>query len=444
MLMHHFLILKILLLATIPSLAFANGSSTVSQSTSDYELNASIGIGFEYNDNVDNTASNKITSFINTISPQFTFVREGERLKADFTYRGNYEFYLKNNLDPEYSHYLNTSVSANIVEDLFFLDISENMQQVYEDITLGEFVENENDESTRNRNIFTVSPYFTLYPTSRTMLTLGYSFTDTRYSLDPVNQTPSFLSVDSDQYDFRYNVNQRHNFFARLNHELSNKATLYSGASYTLEKHDDKENTDITRYNFYIGASYQITENLSASLEVGPNYSVPDTGDASLSPYVQASLNYAIGRSVFSFAYNTSFEDDFEAGETVSKSNYSFNFKKQFDRSTLNLGIAYNTYDSAISYRVGEVSEEQGNTISPTVRFDYSLTPRASIFFHYSGQIYEDRNLGDNTHTGYYGVRYELSENSDIGLSHRVRYVNANDTDSYYTNQIMLDFTYSL
>ncbi len=409
-----------------------------------YEFNAGIGFGFEFNDNIDDDPQNPVSAFMTHIRPTLSFKRVGGRIEADINYSGDYTFYLQEKSEPEYQHTIDASITAEVFKNLFFITISESMQQVYDDVTQGSYDENFSEDDARNRNVITIAPYLSLKPSDRTNITLGYTFTDTRYSPNQASETPSFLSIDGEQYDFRYNVSQSHNVYFKVNHELTDRASLYTGGGYTRLVYDDKDSTDLSRYNLYIGGSYAISEELSASLEIGPNYSVPDVGEANLSPYVQASINYAIGRSVFSLSYNTSFEDDPESGTTVNKSSYGINWNKRFERSDLSIGLNYNTYITEITDEtITSGNDEQGNTFSPRVNFNYELTDRLTAFFSYYGNIYEDHTLGEHKHTGNYGLRYALSEAGKVSLSHRISYTIPYSEDAYFANQVMLDFSYT-
>ncbi len=432
-----------------PIVALAEGLETsVFSSDPVYEMNASIGVGFEYTDNEESTSTNKQTAFINHIYPTFSFKREGGRLAADIFYSGDYSFYMRDGLDAEYSHTFDASLSATIVENLFFISLTESMQQVYESLALSDLEVSDDAGDERNQNVFTISPYFTLQPTQRTNLTFGYTFTDTRYSLGDVSETTSFLSFSEDQYDFSYNVSQSHIGYFTVDHVLSDRATFRMGGTYTRTIYDDEDSIDLTEYNFYLGGSYAFSENLSASFEVGPNYSVTDEGDSSFSPYVQMSLNYSLGRSSFALSYNTSIEDDFESGETVNKSSYTFSYSRAFERAQLSLGLSYNTYDTQSTYRQTaiasqtESAEEDSNTFSPFISFNYDLTPRTKIYARYNAVISEDSSIGDHTHSVNYGITYELSESSTISLSHSFLYAIPHDEDDYYSNRVMLNFNY--
>ncbi len=414
------------------------------KSDSIYEFKASLGFGFEYDDNIEGDNDNRVSAFMTHIKPMLSFKRQGGRIEADITYSGDYVFYLHEKSEPEYQHTIDATITAEVIKNLFFINISENMQQVYDDVTKGEFQDGDDDVDARNRNIITIGPYITLKPSDRTDLTIGYTFTDTRYSANQNSDMPYFLSINGEQYDFSHNVNQSHAGYFKLTHELSDRASIYTGGGATRIVYDSKDSTDTTRYNLYVGGTYAFSDSLSASLEVGPNYSVPDAGDATLSPYVQASLKYAVGRSVFSLAYNTSFEDDPESDTAVYKSSYSLSWNKKFDRSNISLGISYNTYESEFSGDATQSgNEEQGNTFSPTASFSYELTDRLTALMRYNGNIYQDHTLGDHRHTGSYGLSYELSESTKVSLTHSLEYNIPYEEAAYLDNRVSVDIAYT-
>ncbi len=408
-----------------------------------YEFAASISTGFEYSDNVDNVATDAESAFMTHIRPSLSFQRLGGRITADINYSGKYTFYLQERADPDYVHTIDASVTAEVMKNFLFINVSENMQQIYEDITQGEFQEGDSDADTRNRNVITIAPYITLQPTQRTNLTVGYTFTDTRYSQSPTGRTPSFLSIDGEQYNFIHDVSQSHNAYFRVNHELSDRASLYTGGGVTRTIYQEEEETNITRYSFYVGGFYAFSEDLTASIEVGPNYSVADSGNTGFSPYVNANLNYAIGRSTFSLTYKTSFEDDPEENTSVLKSSYGVSWAKNYERTKVSMGLTYNTFTSEVDSAGSGNAEDQGNTFSPKLAFSYELTDRLSTFLNYSGNFYEDHSLGDHKHTGSYGLRYALSENSNVSLTHRIFYTIPHEDSSYWTNQVSVDLAYT-
>ncbi len=423
-----------------------------------YEMQLSLGTGIEYNDNINDTSKNKTTDFIGHIKPSFYFSREGGRLKADIQYRGDYLFYLMDKDSEEYRHYLDASFTGELVENLFFLTVTESMKQVYDNVTRGDVIDDDYRDQV-NRNRFTVSPRFAFKPTDRTDLSFGYMFTDTRYSKDYSGTNPKFLSLNSDQYDFNYNKNQDHSVFARVNHELSERAIVWTGVDVVRRIDnsrrsrrnifenwdwmpefyvDDGKDMSFYRYMVYVGGQYEFSEDLSARFRVGPSYNKPDEGDTSLRPFIEADVAYAVGRSVFGAAYNTIYEDDVYSGASIRQNQYRIFWNKEFDRARLTTSFSYSTYSEEIGN-----SSSRVNNFKPALNLTYDLTDRLSSFARYSAIIYEKRDEGADRQYFTYGLRYALGEESSLQLSHGIRHTEPyGQRGAYFVNRVMIELTH--
>ena len=435
------------------------GGGPESESEALYELKLSLGTGLEYNDNINDSSTRKTTDFISHIKPTLYFSREGGRLKADIQYRGDYQFYLMDKRSEEYRHYLDASFRGELVENLLFLTVTESMKQVYGDVTRGEVLDDDSSRDTVNRNRFTVSPYLALKPTDRTDLSLGYAFTDTRYSRNYSGSSPSFISLNSDQYDFNYNKNQNHNVFARVNHELTDRAIVWTGVDVTRRidtgrsgdrmlpeywdlapdfYEDEERDLSFYRYMVYVGGQYEFSENLSARLRVGPSYNRPDEGDATLRPFIEMDVTYTDEINQFGIAHNTLYEDDIYSGASIRQSQYRAWWDRTFDRAKLTTSFSYSTY----SDEVGS-SSSRSNNFKPSLRWTYDLTDRLSYFTQYSMIFYEKKDEGANRHYLSYGLRYALGEDSVLRLSHMIRHTDSQRSrDAYWVNRVMVELTH--
>ncbi|MDL2274593.1 TIGR03016 family PEP-CTERM system-associated outer membrane protein [Desulfosarcina sp. OttesenSCG-928-G10] len=409
-----------------------------------YEVNAALSLGLEYNDNIDEEAHNKTSDMIAHVRPSFGFRRIGGRIGADIDYRGDYLFYLQGNDTEEYRHYIDATVTGELVQNLLFLSVNENMQQVYHDISRGAVGDDETTNDLVNRNRFTVSPHFRLRPSERTRLLIGYDFTDVRYSkgLDD-DENPRPVSFNRDQYNFNSKKSQRHTAYVELDHEVSDRAVMFTGGSMTRWIDDNEENlTDQSFYRYiaYIGGSYAFSEDLSVRVKAGPSVSVPDEYSTETRPFVEAELTYTIGRSRFNTFYMTTYEDDADTGGSTQKSQYGIQWEKMFDRSRLSVAFSYNTYENEVD--TDRRIQGNGDTYAPSLRYTYDLSDRLSAFIGYSATLYEDHAKGDHRHEGRYGITYELSGKDRLGLSHSIKYTDVYENDSYSVNRVMFDFTH--
>lgn len=409
-----------------------------------YEMNISVTAGLEYNDNIDNQAHNKKSDLITRVQPFFVFKRLGGRITADINYRGNYLFYMQGRDTEEYRHYINATVTGELVENLFFLSIKESMDQVYRDVSLGEVEDEESLNDLINKNRLIISPHFKLRPSERTNLTIGYDFVDLRYSKGIGDEYPKPFAFNSEMYNFNYKKSQSHTVYLQLSHELSERATLFTGGNVTRWIDNDIEDNDIDqsyyRYTIYAGGLYQFSENLSLSVKAGPSFSSPDEQASKTKPFIEANLLYAIGRSTFDIFYKTTYEDNSDTGGSTQKDQYGIRWNKEFDRSNLVTSLSYSTYEDGVER--SRRSNDRGDTIRPSIGYTYELSDRLSSFIRYHSTLYVDEEKGNNRHYGRYGIRYELSPKDNLALSHQIRYTDVYNGDSYYTNKVMLDFTH--
>lgn len=404
-----------------------------------YELRAGIGFAAEYDDNVKETASNRKADFISHVKPQLTLLREGGRLRTDISYRGDYRYYANGNEPDDYSHYLKASLFGEVWENLFFVNIVEDLQPVYRDATRGDIVESDSTRDFVNRNRFTVSPYFRLEPGERTTVTAGYAFTDTRYNEDR-NARSSFLPSRKAGYSYNSRKNRQHNFFVAAEREMTEKLSCTAGVDILLrtsdEERDEKEST-LTRYQAYVGGRYEASEDVTLSARAGPAYSSPKNGDARFRPFIDASMAYTPGRTEFTLGYSTDYEDDPDTGESLRRQTYSASAARTFDRASLRLGISRNRYERETGGRSDDDSERKA--LRPFVFFTYDLSERLSFSARYYANIYENASSGETVHFVSYGPRYLFDEERWVGLTHSVKTGDPRGERSYHVNKVSVE-----
>lgn len=424
-------------LACFPSLTARAGEA---------ELKAGLGFSAEYNDNVQSKPDNQQTDIITHIKPFLSCFYEAGRVEAKIDYRGDYSFYVKGKDTDEYAHYLNAYAQAAVVENLFFIRVEEDLQPVYRDATRGEeLIDDDASDDTVNRNRFTISPFFTLYPSDRTFLKFGYSFEDMRYS-NSINEG-DFIPDFGNDFAFDAETSTQHTLFASINHSVTDRVDLYFGGSATKRDSEDEQGFDnsFNRYQAYAGGKYALDEQSYIDVQAGPTYTDYVNGDSSLTPYVKAAFVWGVGRSVFDFSYTFDYTDNPQSGNNVKHAAYIGKWNKEFDRAMLSMGIGYHEYreDSAENQPPSATSDSDNrNSLRPFVNFRYSLTERLS--FAAGGSM--DMEVGGENKNGdrYYAnteLKYDLSEKTWVSANYRYRKVNGSDQGSYSVNRIGLDFS---
>ena len=394
---------------------------------------AGIGFGGEYNDNVGETAHNKKTDFITHIKPTLSFSHQGGRITLTGTYRGDYQFYTQGNAQDDYMHYLNLSLSAEVVENLFFIDVMEDLQPVYTNPARGDVIEGDTMMDMVNRNTFVVSPYFRLHFSDRTDARFGYRFTDLRYSEGKGRHT--FIPGLDGEYDFNSRVSLQHALFAEINHALTDRLSLTAGMDvirYDVEKtRPGEDDQSLTRYRAYAGGTWEAAEDVVVKVQGGPSYSVRDKGDSKMQPYLNSSVTWQVGNSEFGLSYDIDYYDDPRTGGNNQRTSYGGWWRKSFDRSELRLGLAYNSYDR---------DDSTDEYLRPSFSYRYDLTERLKATVSGTAELSQGSSQYGDTYYANAGLQYELDEKSWIGITYRRKTVDsASNGRAYDINRVMLE-----
>ncbi len=410
------------------------------------ETSWSTGLGFalEYSDNIENTGHNQKTDIITHIKPNFEFLRESGRFSAQVKYRGDYQYHGRGKDADDYSHYLNAWALGEIVENLFFLRVEEDLQPVNLNPTEGETLEGDNTRDFVNRNRITVAPTLTLHPSERTSVSAGYTFVDTRHSKsDSSGARRKPFPNGGDEYSFNHKKSQTHTLNGQVSHEVSERFSVLAGGDLTRRTSDSEaaetEGADLYRYQAYAGFSYEASEDLFLQLKAGPSYTKPDHKSGALNTFMQGELRYTIGRTAFTLSYDTTYEDDAETGDSLRHTTYGAKVDREFDRARFGLGLSYNTYDDENT----DGSLKNIEVVRPAASFSYDLSPRLRFFSFYNSNIYTDKADGTITHTLRYGLRYELDEASWLSLTHRYKQSAPYDSVNYAENSVTVEIFYA-
>ncbi len=417
----------------------------------EFTFEAGAGAGLEYNDNVSESSDNPEPDFVTHIKPVLKMYYQGGRVYGEINYRGDYQLHAVNTDYDDFSHWLDAQVRGELVENLFFLEIKEELQPVYRSARRGDLTEGDTTNDLISRNRFTVSPYLTLHPSERAELRLGYRFTDSRYSRNLGGQDTrnSFLPQSGSDFYFDTDISQQHSFFAGLSHQATDRLTLSANMDATrwIGESESGRDTSYWRYTAQIGGTYEVAEDTILKIMAGPAYTIYDHGSTSLWPFVTAELSWKVGRSEFGLSASMDFTDDPESGESLQHGAYNIFWKKEFDRSRLHLGFGYHTYEGDLSS-----SQYLTNAYRPFVNYSYDLTDRLQFTAGASLNMAENPSQGSSWAYANAGLKYELDEKSWVSLSYRYKYADLSNQSKnwnygrsysespYSVNRIMLEF----
>ncbi|MFV0422331.1 TIGR03016 family PEP-CTERM system-associated outer membrane protein [Oleidesulfovibrio sp.] len=396
-----------------------------SAAAADLDLNAGVSVGGEYNDNVDETSGGR-SDYITHVKPTLGATYEGGRITGSLSYAGDYQYYKDGTYEDDYNHRLEAEVLANVIEDFFFVSVTDNYSSVYSDARRGEVLEGDDTEAsgTVDRNVATFSPYFVLHPDERTQINTGYKFTDLRYM------------QQDDGTD-----KMSHQLFVDVDRLLSEKLSALAGYSVTQEDAEEEEgpSDDLIRHRVYVGGTYTYAEESSITLRVGPSYTEYDRGGSATDLFYEASLVHSFGSVIATLGFNQDYTDDPDTGDILLTASYNAGLTKVFDRASLTLAVEYSESEEAEGSVGAEGSASTTKRWRPSLRGTYELSERAVLT---SGLVYDTEDTDDGeTERWYYdaALSYEMLENIKATLSYRYKSVDEPGSNPWNSNRIMAE-----
>ncbi|MDO9583023.1 MAG: TIGR03016 family PEP-CTERM system-associated outer membrane protein [Desulfomicrobium sp.] len=379
---------------------------------------ASLSVGEEYNDNVDEEKSGR-DDFITSVRPSLSYVREGERLLFESAYSGDYRFYAKGTEDQEFNHNLRVHALLDAWENFLFLDLTDTYRLVNEDRTRGEVVEDDSTQGLVQQNTFTFSPYITPRFGERGQAKIGYAFSNIWYE-----------DSDNDGKDI-------HRGFVDTDYELTDRAALLSGYSYTQELSEDET---LHRHIAYLGGRYAYAEKGSVFLKAGPQYTrYEDRGTSSTSLYWDAGLDHDFGAVQLNLTSGISFEDDPDTGQTYERRYGTLRLSKAWERTTASVSTTLEDYEENSGV------DSDGESVRRTViglNLSRELTSRLTGTL---GLSHDFEDSDDNTKRWYanLGLTYALSEKLSLGGWYRFKDSTSDDVDEEFrVNRVGVQVTY--
>jgi len=385
------------------------------------EWKASLTVGEEYNDNTAEEKNGQ-DDFITSVRPNLSFVRAGERLQFDSTYRGDYRFYAKGTEDEEFNHNLNVHALLDAWQSFLFLDMTDTYRLVNEDRTKGDVVEEDSTMGLVQQNNFTFSPYITPRFGERGQAKIGYAFSNIWYD-------------ESDRES--KNI---HRGFVDGDYELTDRISLLSGYSYTRELSDDET---LHRHITYLGGRWAYSEAGSLFLKVGPQYTrYQDRDVSSTSVYWDAGLDYDFGAVQLNLTSGISFDDDPDTGQTYERRYGTLRLSKAWERTTASVFTTLEDYEenSGVEEVDGETDSVRRTVLG--LNISHQLTARLTGTLGFSHD-FEDSDANTKRWYANLGLNYALSEKFNLGGWYRFKDSSSDDEDEEYrVNRAGVQLTY--
>lgn len=275
----------------------------------------------EYNDNVFETAHDKKSDFVTRVQPGAA-LRYGSRfLTGDLSYNFDYQYYARGTKDEEKNHYATLHGSAEIMENFFFLEVSDTLSRVSLDVTrdvTGESLfANQSDQNTA-----VVSPYLLWRLGEKGTLKTGYRFRDTSY------WGSSAISKRENQG------------FADLSLQALPKLALSAGYSFSAVATDI---VDYDQHDLNTGFRYEYADKSFLFGGIGNNWqSFSDSRDVS-NLFWNAGISRDFGVLVATAQTRVVFTEDPLAVSTKEK-NYEGSLEKTLEHGAVGGAIGYSKY----------------------------------------------------------------------------------------------------
>lgn len=341
-------------------------SVTAAAQGAEPDVHPFIAVSEEYTDNVFETNTNRITDYITRALPGVVMSYKAPALAGDLSYVFDYRYYARNSRDNELTHALAAKAKLT-VENLLFLDVSDEYQRVSLDVTRDTTREslfvNQSD-----RNVATASPYVVLHPTEKTMVKAGYRFIDTRYS----------ASSAVDKMD--------HVGFLDAACEISMRFSLTAGYTFTRETADID---DFSQHQVLGGFRYEYADKSFVFAQGGNAWTRYDGGQRFNNIVWNAGINHVSDTVTGTVTTGVRYDED-PLRNIVQETFAAGSMEKRFAKGSLSFSPMYS------EYVLTETDTLQTKKYGATARGQYELTSRLKSNLAVTVEKYELPLLGSH------------------------------------------------
>jgi hypothetical protein len=336
-------------------------ASSLSQA-SEFTIRPSIAISQEYSDNIDQVRD-KRSGFTTRIRPGITASYKAPVWEWDFNYSFEYSRFSterevagRERERQDISHTLSAQGLVNLIENLFYLQVSNVYERVDLDVVRAPdrphffedadqdvqdpilFVDDIRIREVSDRNVFSLSPYFTFKPTARTSLHTGYRYTNTWYKED----------IARDR--------QAHQVFANVGYQATLRWNLNAGYSTIWESiQEGNDPRREYRHNVFIGTAYQFAPASNVFGRIGTTWREQEGRETTRDLFWNAGLRHALNRYILSLSTGVRYVDDPLQDRVRKETIYAAGLTRPYARGTAALTASYSRFDvpSATRYLAG-------------------------------------------------------------------------------------------
>lgn len=367
-------------------------------------IRPSIAVSEEFTDNVFETEVNKRSDFITRAIPGIDLKYRAPVLEWDLGYNFDYRYYLRQTRGDERTHYLNTRGHISLVDNLFFLDVTDNYQRVSLDITRDVSREslfvNQSDQ-----NIVTASPYFVIRPAPQMNLRLGYRYVNTWYkSPDAIDKTDNIG-------------------FAEGTYNVSPKMDVNGGYTFTR---DDSTVKDYNKHDVYTGFRYEYADISFLFGQVGGTWIKYSKDSTFIAPFWNAGIKHQFGSFAATINAGVRYYED-PLRTMTQETIYSGAVDKDFKRGTVGAFLSYAEFVDT------EIDRLQTRSSTAGMRGRYELMNDLVASLSFEASRYDHKDTGGYTRRLFADTRLSYAFVKDLTCSLYYMYID------YYSPVIVSD-----
>jgi len=377
----------------------------------EFSFHPSLAVREEYTDNVYEQNDPRRSDFITRLMPGLALKYYAPLWDWDLAYTFDYRIYARNSRNDESIHDLAAKGHIKIIDEFFFLDLSDSYKRVSLDVSR-DYTQESLFVNQSDSNIATASPYLVFHPGTRTTITSGYRYTNIWY------RDPS--AIDK----------REHSGFINASYEYSSKVNFNADYTYTHQNSVMPYN----RHSPSAGARYEYADKCFIFAQGG--YTWVDYRDAPdfNKPFWNAGITHAFDSFTLTATAGVQYPEDPLRGFT-RVTDYSLALNKIYERGNVGLSVYYSKYD-------GE-SVDRTKKYGVGITGKYDITEKLSSSLAANVERYDFRDPSGHTRRIYVapGVSYALPWETTISLFYTfVDYDSASRVeDNYSVNRVALE-----
>lgn len=356
----------------------------------DVLISPMIAVSEEYNDNVLDAAADRRSDFITRLQPGIVLGYGTPSLRGDLRYNFDYHDYARDIKEDEETHYLAFNGRAELVDNFFFLELSDTFSRVSldvaRDVTTESLFANQTDQ-----NLARVSPYLLWRPGGKSLLKTGYRFVDTSYWDSP-------------------GIDKRENWgFSELKVDPVARLSLTAGYAYGRIR---TPLIDYDQHDLNAGVRYEYAENSFIYGGIGNSWQLVDDRNVSnLFWHAGVSRDFRFGLATL------------EARVRYTEAPLAISTKETSYRAVLQKALPHSTYEVSTSYsKYQETFSGAGDHRKAALGglAGYELSPRLKLSLSLMGDKISRRTSEDYAYhmSGSGAVSYSLLYDINASLSY--------------------------